>query len=808
MNKIINSEILSHFICISSFSLLSLLIFYPVLQGKKIMQSDTQQYLAMSKQLRDFRIKKNEDLYWIDNAYCGMPTYQLGAKYRYDLLTPIHKLLKFLPHPSYMTFIYFLGFYVFILSFGFKNRYAFFGAICYGLSTYLLIIIQVGHNTKAVALGYLPFVFASLNYIFKNKSIWPMIALSLLMGLQIRSNHYQISYYMFILIGIFLSFKLLEFFRDKKLKVFGFKSLKIFFSILIALRLNATSLLSTYEYSKYSTRGKSDLTIDENGKPLEITEGLPYDYITQFSMGIFESLNIIIPRVTGGSSTENLGVDSNFYREIRSLGFSPSQSTSLSSNVPTYWGEQPILEAPPYVGITVVFLSFFTIFISSVRKKYIWIYIGIILSILLSWGKNLDFLTKIFVEYFPLYNKFRAVSSIQVLLEFCFPVLATIGLYSFFEISKNKSFSTLIKSYLFFLTLLMLIYFSSYTLSFSSKMDSYYGQIFGPELMQLIMKSRIEIFKYDVLRAIFFVSLISTPLFLFLKNKLSKGMTFTLITFFVFFDLISICNRYLDRGLFLKASMINKFYNVNNADKQILKDTSYFRVFQPSSTMQNARASFFHNSIGGYHGAKPRRLEQIYKLFIKSKKTELLDILNVKYIIKDKEGNANAIENPNNLGLAWFTEKLIFKENPDSIYMDLLKFDLRETAIIEGFSGDGDSLNFSNKRRISKISLLNNKPQEKIYSIESNKPGFVVFSEMFYPGWRAEINNEKSDIYRVDFILRGLFVPKGKNKIKFYFEPVSIKYGSFLQIISIIFLIGLIFISSKKIFLKKIRINL
>ena len=206
MNKIINSEILSHFICISSFSLLSLLIFYPVLQGKKIMQSDTQQYLAMSKQLRDFRIKKNEDLYWIDNAYCGMPTYQLGAKYRYDLLTPIHKLLKFLPHPSYMTFIYFLGFYVFILSFGFKNRYAFFGAICYGLSTYLLIIIQVGHNTKAVALGYLPFVFASLNYIFKNKSIWPLIALSLLMGLQIRSNHYQIRYYMCILIGFFLSF--------------------------------------------------------------------------------------------------------------------------------------------------------------------------------------------------------------------------------------------------------------------------------------------------------------------------------------------------------------------------------------------------------------------------------------------------------------------------------------------------------------------------------------------------------------------------------------------------------------------------
>ncbi len=801
MKKILNFEILSHFMFISSFSLLSIFIFYPILQGKKLMQSDTQQYLAMSRQLQDFRIEKNNDLYWIDNAYCGMPTYQLGAKYPYDVLTPIHKILKFLPHPSYMIFIYLLGLYILILSLGFKSRYAFFGAICYGLSTYLLIIIQVGHNTKALALGYLPLVFASLNYVFKNKSIWPVIALSLFIGLQIRSNHYQISYYMFILMGIFLIFKLFELYQDKKFKSFGYKILKICFSIFMALGLNATSLLSTYEYSKYSTRGKSDLTIDENGRKLETTDGLSYDYITQFSMGIFESLNIIIPRINGGSSTENLGVDSNFYKEIRNLGFSPSQSASLSSNVPTYWGGQPILEAPPYVGITVVFLSFFTIFIPSVRKKYTWIYFGIILSILLSFGKNFDFLTKIFVEYFPLYNKFRAVSSIQVILEFCFPILATIGLYSFFEISKNKSFAALLKTYLFFMTILILIYFSSFTLGFTSTMDSYYSQIFGSEIMLLIKKTRLEIFKYDVLRAIFFVSIVFITLFLFIKNKLSNRITFTLILFFVFFDLINVSNRYLDRDLFLKTSRINKFYNENSADKEILRDTSYFRVYQPSSTMQNARPSFFHNSIGGYHGAKPRRLEQFYNLFLQSKKTALLDILNVKYVIKENEGNTNAFENPNNLGLAWFTEKLIFKENPDNIYMDLLKFNLRETALIEGFTKD--SINFSNKRRISQISLLKNKPQEKVYSIESDKPGFVVFSEMFFPGWKAEINNEKSEIYRVDFILRGLFVPKGKNKVKFYFEPTSLKYGSYIQITSIIILIGLIFLSAKKIFLTK-----
>ena len=801
MKKILNSEILLHFIYISSFLLLSLFVFYPILQGKKIFQSDTQQYLAMSKQLQDSRLDNDEELYWIDNAYCGMPTYQLGAKYPYDVLTPIHKILKFLPHPSYMTFIYMLGFYIFILSLGFKNRFAFFGAICYGLSTYLLIIIQVGHNTKSVALGYLPLVFASLNYIFKNKSIWPLILLSLFMGLQIRANHYQITYYMFILIGIFMGFKLFESFRHKQLKSFGFKTLKIFFSVLIALGLNATSIFSTYEYSKYSTRGKSDITIDESGRLLEINDGLSYDYITQFSMGIFESLNIIIPRIRGGSSTEDLGVDSNFYSEIRNLGLSPSQSSSFSSNVPTYWGDQPILEAPPYIGIIVVFLSVFTIFIPTIRKKYSWLYLGIVLSLLLSWGKNFDLLTKIFIEYFPFYSKFRAVSSIQVILEFCFPILATIGLYSFFEIPRNKSFPVLIKTYMSFLTLLVLIYISSFTSTFSSPMDNYYGQIFGPEIMQLIKKTRLDIFKYDVLRGIFLVTLVFTTFFLFLKNKISDRTAFTLILFFVFFDLINISNRYLDRDLFLKPSRINKFYNENNADKQILKDTSYFRVFQPKSTMQNARASFFHNSVGGYHGAKPRRLEQFYKLFLQSKKTALLDILNVKYVIEEKEGNTKAIENPNNLGMAWFVEKIIFEENPDSIYMNLLKFDLKQTAIIE--NKNIDVISYPNERRISQIELLKNKPHEKIYSIESNKPGFVVFSEMFYPGWKAKINNKEVNVYKVNFILRGIFVQKGNNKIKFYFEPSSIKYGSLFQIVSIIVFVALIFYSSNKILLSK-----
>ena len=333
------------------FALLSLAVFfYPLLQGKQLFQSDTAQYSGMARQLQESRQDNDEELYWIDNAFGGMPTYQLGAKYPNDILTPLHKVFRLLPHPSHLLFLYLIGAYFFLLSIGQEKKYAILGALAYGLSTYLLIIIQVGHNTKAQALGYLPFVLAAIHYIFSKKSLWGIVFGAIAMGLQIRANHYQMTYYMLLLMALYVGFQAWQYYQSKEFKTFYYASLRLIIAGGMAIALNATSLLATAEYTQFSTRGENELTLDANGLPLEQGSGLTYDYITQYSCGIFESFNLLVPRIQGGGSSEDLGTSSGIYQNLIQRGVSRQQAAQFVTNVPTYWGNQPILEAPAYVG--------------------------------------------------------------------------------------------------------------------------------------------------------------------------------------------------------------------------------------------------------------------------------------------------------------------------------------------------------------------------------------------------------------------------------------------------------------------------
>ena len=328
------------------FALLSLAVFYPLLQGKQLFQSDTAQYSGMARQLQESRQDNDEELYWIDNAFGGMPTYQLGAKYPNDILTPLHKVFRLLPHPSHLLFLYLIGAYVFLLNIGQEKKYAILGALAYGLSTYLLIIIQVGHNTKAQALGYLPFVLAAIHYIFSKKSLWGIVFGAIAMGLQIRANHYQMTYYMLLLMALYVGFQAWQYYQSKEFKTFYYASLRLIIAGGMAIALNATSLLATAEYTQFSTRGENELTLDANGLPLEQGSGLSYDYITQYSYGIFESFNLLVPRIQGGGSSEDLGTSSGIYQNLIQRGVSRQQAAQFVANVPTYWGNQPILEAP------------------------------------------------------------------------------------------------------------------------------------------------------------------------------------------------------------------------------------------------------------------------------------------------------------------------------------------------------------------------------------------------------------------------------------------------------------------------------
>ena len=795
-----------HLIVVLGFIIISSFFYYPVLFGKEIFQSDISQYRGMAKEIIEQREKNKKETYWIDNAFGGMPTFQLGAKYPYDILTPIHKVFRILPHPIFLMFLYFFSFYIFLIVIKIPIKYSVLGSLAYGFSTYLLIIIQVGHNTKAQAMGYLPLVLAGIIMIFQKRYKWGLILSIIAIALQIRANHYQISYYLILLIIPLIILKFIEYYRRNNLKTLLKKVSLIFISGLIGVGLNFTSILSTAEYSKFSTRGKSELSIDSDGNKVQPSSGLEYDYITQYSMGIFESFNTIIPRIQGGASRENVGKDSNLYKHLINNGVPRSQANLFIENVPTYWGNQPILEAPPYIGISVFFLAILSIFLSITTLKK-WLILGSLFSILLSWGKNFPILTNFFIDYFPLYNKFRAVSSIQVVLEFCVPVLAVIGLNEIFSKKHLDKKGLVLKIFSIFSILLLILYLSKSILSFASPNDIYFSQVYGSEILNLIKESRIDFFVNDLLRSFLFLVLITSLLIAYLKHSRYSNIILIGVYLTFVFDLFGISERYINRDVFVPKSKISKPFEITSADKSILRDTTRYRVYEPSIGLNGSRTSFFHNSIGGYHGAKPRRFQELYDFFVKEEISGIIDMLNVKYLLyRDGEDNLKPMKNPNFLGNAWFVNKLIKKESLDSVFYSMKSIDFSNTAITN--SNIANSL--PNEFLIddnSYIKLSSHESGNLKYIFNSKEDSFIVFSEIFYPnGWEVYVDGVLSSHFDVNYILRGMFIEKGSREIEFVFKPDTIKLGSLVQLSSIVIFILIIlnFIYS---FYKKNKIN-
>jgi len=802
INSLLSSKNIPHLFVLLLFLVFSITFFYPTLSGKKIVQSDIVQYSGMARQLKEHRKDFNEETYWIDNAFGGMPTYQLGARYPADFLTPIHSVFKLIPRPAEILFLYLLFSYIFFIIIKLPWRIALFGAFAYGLSTYLLIILQVGHNTKAQALAYMPLVIGGVYLIFNEKRGLGFFVSVLALALQIRANHYQITYYMLILIAIMIIVFFYHAYGKKNIRSFSLNIGILISSIIISLGFNSTPLLSTAEYSKFSTRGESELKLNPDGNIKEPSSGLDREYITQFSYGIFESLNLIIPRIQGGGSTENLGTNSSIYNFLIREGVSVKQSKQFVKNVPTYWGKQPILEAPAYIGITVFFIAVLALFFIKRTPLINSLILGSILSLMLSWGKNFSFLTNLFIDYFPLYNKFRAVSSIQIILEFCIPALAAIGLYHFFK-QKNSN-KLLVKIFLGFTSMLFLIFVLKDTYSFSSPFDAYFQNNYGSVFMEQILIARKEIFQDDIFRALIYITIVTIILFLYNSEKINKNIGIGLISVIMIFDLISISSRYIDRKLFLNPGQVDKVFKTELADKAILQDTSYYRVFEPRIGLSGSRTSFFHNSIGGYHGAKPRRYEELFAYSNKHEISGVIDMLNVKYLLYKENGILKSEENKNALGNAWSLDSVIIVKTPDMALQKMKTIDFNTSAVaIEEEFPKGVKLNLK-KDSLFSIKLNKISPQLLKYEYRSNHDQLVVFSEMYYPkGWNVTLNQKNVNHFPINYILRGMFVPKGEHEITFSFTPDKLMLGTLIRWISLfLFLIitVLIILKAEKIF--------
>jgi len=777
-------KILPHLLVLVGFIILSLAYFNPVLKGKQILQSDIKQYIGMAKQQNDFRTKTGEETYWTNSGFGGMPTYQLGAKYPHNYIKKLDLTLRFLPRPADYLFLYFMGFYILLLVLKVDFKLAALGALAFGFSTYLIIILGVGHNSKAHAIAYMPLVLSGILLTFQRKYIVGFLLTTVAMALEIVSNHFQMTYYLLLLIIVIGIAYLVDAFRKKELPHF-FKSVSVLVvAVILSVGLNATNVMATQEIAKESTRGKSDITINPDGSPKEVSSGLDRDYITKYSYGILETFNLFIPRFMGGGNYEDVGKDSNTYDAFRKLGASPIQALQEAKHAPTYWGKQPIVEAPAYVGAVIIFLFVFALFLVKGRLKW-WLVGGIIMSLILSWGKNVSFITDLFIDYFPLYNKFRAVSSIQVILELCIPVLGIFGLVKLFNTAlkdeeklKALKNATLITAGLSIVFLL----FKNSLFNFVGNNDGFYIQNYGQDFINAIKEDRKAIFTSDTLRSLILVLLSAGAIWMYLKKKLSENLVIIAFAILILFDLVLVDRRYVNNDNFVSAIQVKKPYQANAADLEILKDTTHFRVFDLTSN--NTKASYFHNSLSGYHAAGLKRYDEVFNFYIVNRHLGVLNMLNTKYIIGEGEdGKPIAYNNPDANGNAWFVEELeqINSANEEIIALDSL--DTRSKAI---YSGVKKSFIVDST---ASISVIEYKPNYIKYNSNNTNNGFVVFSEVYYKdGWQAYINGVEVEHIRANYMLRGLEIPKGNHTIEFKFEPQVIKIGSTIALGSSIFL--------------------
>ena len=784
-------QIGTHFLVILGFALVAVLYFNPVLKGKKIYQSDIVQYTGMAKQHIDFRNAYDAESYWTNSAFGGMPTYQLGAKYPHNYIKKLDLALRFLPRPADYLFLYFLGFYILLLVLKIDYKIAILGALSFGFSTYLIIILGVGHNAKAHAIAYMPLVLSGIILTFQKRYYLGFIITALASGLELVTNHPQMTYYLGFLIIILGITYLVHAIKSKELPAFFKATAVLFIAAVFAFSMNATNLMATSEYAKESTRGKSELTINPDGSPKEQTTGLDKDYITQFSYGKLETFNLFIPRFMGGGNREDIGKDSETYKAFRALGATPIQALQESKQAPMYWGDQPIVEAPAYIGAVVIFLFVLALFLYQGRFKW-WLIAGVLMSLLLSYGKNLSFLTDFFIDYVPLYNKFRAVSSIQVLLELCIPLLAALGLAQLFH--KDRSSKTKLEALkkslgiVAGLTVVFLIFKNS-LFDFVGSSDGQFKEYYGASFVEALRLDRSAIFTEDALRTLLLVLAVGGLIFIYLKQKITQNTTIVILGLLLILDLVGLDRRYVNNDNFVSALKVDRPYQASTIDKKLLKDTTNFRVLDRSDN--STKSSYFHNSIEGYHAAKLRRFKAVQEFHIDKTNFEVLNMLNTKYIIyQNKEGEVLYFENENTNGNAWFVDAIESFETPDEEILALDKINTKTTAIAN--ASDLKSKRFV-KDSMASIQLVDYKLNHLVYETKTTEDGFAVFSEVYYKnGWNATIDGVEVKHYNVNYILRGLEIPKGTHTVVFKFNPSVVTTGSNISLVSSILLVLLI----------------
>lgn len=803
MKNISFKTVLPHLTAIVLFLTIAIIYFSPIFQGKKLLQSDIVHFQGISKEILDYRNNTGKEALWTNSLFGGMPAYQISVKYTANLIAYLDKIFTLgLPLPVNYIFLYFLGFYIFLLVMGVNPWLSIAGAIGFGLSSFFLIVIEAGHNSQAHAIGYLPFVLSGIYLTFRRKYLLGGIMTAVFLSLELYSNHPQITYYMVIIAVLFGISELIGSIRSRSFTPYLKSIGVILIAVTFAFMTNITSLWATYEYGKYTIRGKSELTTEKENR----TSGLDKDYATNWSYGIGETMTLLIPNFYGGTY-QKLSMNSEMAKVLEQNNYQ-AREILKEQQWPMYWGSQPFTSGPVYVGAIIVFLFVLGLILVKGPMKW-WLLVATVLSIMLAWGHNFMALTGFFLDYIPGYNKFRSVTMTLVIAEVTMPILGILALKELFnpERDRKKTFKALLLA--FYITGGICLFFGIFPgmfLDFVGINDKTHGL---PDFMlTALIPDRRSMLVMDSFRSFAFITLTATLLWAILFNKLKLAYGFPILIALILIDLFAVDKRYVNNDDFASKSKVEQPFEMTQADQQILQDKSMdYRVL--NLTVQDLtgdfNTSYFHKSLGGYHGAKLRRYQELMTYGIEpdvkelsksqsTNNTPVLNMMNTKYFIAAGQDRVPfAIPNRNALSNAWFVNSYKLADNPDAELNMIRHFNPRDEAIVDkSFSGDLKGY-IPGRSPGDTIKLDSYEPNDLVYSYKTNQNGLAVFSEIYYPkGWNAYVDGKLTGHFRVNYVLRAMVLPAGEHKVIFKFEPKVYFLGEKISFISSLILIALV----------------
>ena len=812
---------------ILAFVILALVYANPVLSGKQLFQHDIVQYKGGAKELLDYRAQNGEETYWSDSMFGGMPTYQMGAQFKGDIIKKIDEILNFLPKPANYIFLLFSGFFLLGMVVVKNWKYALLGATFFGLSTYFYIALAAGHNGKIQTVAYFAPLLAGILLVYiRKKYVVGFIVTALFMGLQVAANHPQMTYYLFIALGFLFLSELARAFQGKTdWKHFGISTGILALAFVLGVGMNSQRIMANSEYITETVRGKQILDNDTHSSE---KSGMDNESILMWSYGKMETLNLFIPRLMGGSSNEEGSekMMENVQEMVKSNVSSQEEMDQISKGFGslTYWGEQPGTSGPAYQGAIVCFLAILGFFFGWKKYRY-WILGASILTIFLAWGSNFMALSDFFIDFVPFYNKFRAPSSILVVVELLFPLIAILGLYRFFnsnETTETSAENILTEAYkkkilinvsaaVLGITFLLIIFGKS-ILGFYTASEKTY---LPPYLLDFLVDERFKMFRIDAIKAIVYVGIAAAVLFLSLKKKIGQNIAIIILGLVSLFDLWSVNKRYLNNDNFIDKTFTENPFQTENSEllmqkvgdnknlQSLLananinktletiaeKDKTHYRIYnQVLGTFSETNTSYFKASIGGYHAVKLRRYDDLINEYFGKmdsvKVPRILNMLNTKYMIFGDAEKPEAVTNPQSNGNAWFVSDLKFVKNPNEEIKQIGEVDTKKIAIIsqddqkyfEGKEIAADSTAFLN--------LTKYQPNELEFKSQSKTPQLAVLSEIYYPkGWKMFIDNKEVPYIKANYLLRAVHVPAGNHTLKMIFAPEVIAKGKLISMI-------------------------